>query len=434
MSTLQGETIFSPEMKTIESKSFMIQTIERRSWEIEMRFQRFRFSFLFLGLLLAGVIASAEDGPFIDRYGQWKNGPPKGADYFPIAVWLQDPRNAEKYKAAGINLYVGLWKGPTEEQLSALQKAGLQVICSRNGRAQAFQDNPVIVGWMHEDEPDNAQPITDPHTGKQSYGPPVAPEKIVADYERLRTSDPTRPIFLNLGQGVANDEWVGRGEWGKKEDYFTYVKGCDILSYDVYPVADTRKPDGENYLWLVAQGVERLLKWSEGKKTVWNCIECTHIGNEKSKATPEQVKAEIWMSIVHGSMGIVYFVHEFKPAFNEDALLDDPEMLKAVTAINQQIRVLAPALNSPTIANGVTVNSKNPDVPIAVMTKKYNEKTYVFAVGMRNGRTQATFALPESFPGKTVTVLQENRTLEVRNNRFEDGFSPYGVHIYEVNR
>ncbi len=37
---------------------------------------------------------------------------------FPIAVWLQDPANAAKYKSAGINVYVGLWQGPTEEQIS----------------------------------------------------------------------------------------------------------------------------------------------------------------------------------------------------------------------------------------------------------------------------------------------------------------------------
>ena len=45
-------------------------------------------------------------------YAAWKNGPGKDPGFFPIAVWLQDPKNAAKYKAIGINLYVGLWKGP----------------------------------------------------------------------------------------------------------------------------------------------------------------------------------------------------------------------------------------------------------------------------------------------------------------------------------
>ena len=53
------------------------------------------------------------------------------------------------------------------------------------------------------------------------------------------------------------------------------------------------------------------------------------------------------MALVHGSRGLIYFVHQFKPKFNEHALLDDPEMLAAVTAVNRQIRELAPVLNSP---------------------------------------------------------------------------------------
>ncbi len=114
-------------------------------------------------------------------YGTWKNGPPSGADYFPIAVWLQDPRNAVKYKEAGINLYVGLWKGPTEAQLDALRGAGMSVICSQNQVGLARRSDPTIIGWMHGDEPDNAQPIRDPATGKESYGPPVPPRKIVED-------------------------------------------------------------------------------------------------------------------------------------------------------------------------------------------------------------------------------------------------------------
>lgn len=64
-------------------------------------------------------------------YGRWKNGPGRSPDYFPMAVWLQAPRNAKRYRSAGFNLYVDLWKGPTEEQLSTLKGAGMPVICPR---------------------------------------------------------------------------------------------------------------------------------------------------------------------------------------------------------------------------------------------------------------------------------------------------------------
>jgi len=42
------------------------------------------------------------------HYAAWSNGPSASDDYFPIAVWLQSPRNAPKYKAIGVNLYVAL--------------------------------------------------------------------------------------------------------------------------------------------------------------------------------------------------------------------------------------------------------------------------------------------------------------------------------------
>src|ERR1035437_4384611 len=99
-------------------------------------------------------------------YRQWKQGPSAEASFFPIAVWLQDPVDAEKYKAAGINTYVALWEGPTEEQLEMLRKAGIGAFCEVNDVARKHMNDPVIVGWMHGDEPDNAQ--TSP--GKDAAG------------------------------------------------------------------------------------------------------------------------------------------------------------------------------------------------------------------------------------------------------------------------
>ncbi len=365
-------------------------------------------------------------------FSQWENGLPSDPGYFPIAVWLQNPKNASRFKSAGINLYVGLWKGPTEEQLKTLADVGMPVICSQNEVGLANKNNPIIVGWMHNDEPDNAQLVRDPETGRQYYGGPVPPQNIVDDYQRMRSLDPTRPILLNLGQGVANDEWVGRGKGAHISDYLTYVKGGDIISYDVYPVVGINKPDGENYLWYVAKGVSRLMEWTEGKKIIWNCIECTRISNETKKATPHQVRAEVWMSIIHGSRGLIWFVHEWKPKFNEHALLDDPEMLSAVTKINAQIHEIATVINSPSINDLVTVKSANPDVPVAIMVKKHNRSIYIFAVGMRNSSTIATFDVKDLPQNRIVKVLWEDRIIKLENSQFSDEFNPYDVHVYVI--
>src|SRR5438128_2370857 len=85
---------------------------------------------------------------------------------------------------------------------------------------------------MHGDEPDNAQSLG---SGK-GYGPPIPPERIISDFKRIRAADPSRPVLLNLGQGVAFDNYIGRGvRRNHPEDYPEYLKGCDIGSFDIYP-------------------------------------------------------------------------------------------------------------------------------------------------------------------------------------------------------
>jgi hypothetical protein len=346
---------------------------------------------------------------------------------FPVAVWLQNPARAPDYKAIGINLYVGLWKGPTEAQLAELKKHGMHVICSQNEVGLKHLDDPTVVAWMHGDEPDNAQSLG---RGK-GYGPPVTPAKVAADYERLKKADPSRPVLLNLGQGVAWDRYVGRGtRTNHPEDYPEYLKGCDIASFDIYPaVHDHRDVAGK--LWFVADGVSRLRKWTGGKKPVWNCVECTHISNPKAKATPAQVKAEVWMSLVRGSRGLIYFAHQFQPKFIEAGLLDDKEMAAAVGAINKQIHELAPVLNRPKVADGVRVSSA-PGVPVEAIVKRRDGTTYVFAVGMRAGAATATFTVGGLAGKAKAEVLGEGRTVEVRDGVFKDDFAPWDVHLYAV--
>jgi len=158
-----------------------------------------------------------------------------------------------------------------------LKDAGMPVICSQNELGLSSPNANIIVGWMHGDEPDNAQPKLG-----GGYGPPIEPGIIEADYRRLREKDPSRPIFLNLGQGVAYDNYIGRGvRRNHPEDYPLYIRGCDIVSFDIYPAVHD-KPEVAGKLEFVPQGVERLLRWSSNQKIVWNCIECSRISNKIS--------------------------------------------------------------------------------------------------------------------------------------------------------
>ena len=373
-----------------------------------------------LSLLALAAVQGAGIGDEESPYAQWRLGPPTDPSWFPIGVWLQEPSLARRYEALGVNTYVGLWEGPTEAQLDALRAAGMKVVCGLNRVSAGRLDDPSIIAWMLPDEPDN----------REGRGPRKTTDEIHELYDRLKRRDPDRPVWLNLGQGVANDEWVGRG--AKRSDYPAYVRASDIVSFDVYPVTNIRREDGENYLWYVAKGVRRLRTWGEDRQVVWNFIECTRVHHPTKRATPDQVRAEVWMSLIAGSRGLVYFCHEFTPKVSAAALLQDREMCAAVKRINAEVLGFAPLLNRPTVPGRVTIASSNPAVPVRAMLKEKDGAYYLFAIGMRNEATTATFRI-EGMEAATIDVVGEDRTVEAPAGEFEDAFAPHERHVYRFD-
>lgn len=386
-------------------------------------------------------------------FAPWQNGQSTDRRFFPIAVWLQNPRNAGRYQDIGINLYVGLWQGPTQAQMDTLRKFNMPVICHQNEWAKQHLDEELIVAWMHGDEPDNAHRFasywgsdknkikagwpeiyaalsldTQPYKG---YGPPVPPQWVINDYQAIRATDPSRPVLVNLGQGVAWEDYIGRGERrGKLEDYPQYIKGCDIVSFDIYPACHS-KPAVAQKLWYVPRGVDRLRQWAGPTKPVWTCIECTQIHHPTTKATPAQIKCEVWMAIIHGARGLIYFAHTWEPRFIEAGLLADKQTAQAVRDINAQVTTLASVINAPSVEGLLTVRTTPNDAQVDTTVKKTQDALYVFAVDMQGQASRASFQIKDFGNGR-VEVLGEDRTVNIRNGVFADAFEAWAVHLYKI--
>jgi hypothetical protein len=139
-------------------------------------------------------------------------------------------RAAQCFRYSGI---VGLWKGPTEDQLAALAKYDLFAVASQNDVGLHSGNRDIIRGWLHEDEPDNAQPI-----GFGLHGSCTPATEVVRRTQEMKAHDNTRPVIINFGQGIANEFWRGRGPCNGDEDYYSIAaRGVDILSFDIYPVS-----------------------------------------------------------------------------------------------------------------------------------------------------------------------------------------------------
>lgn len=348
---------------------------------------------------------------------------------FPLAVWYQSPAHIAEFKGIGINVFLDPEGAANDDSLAAFDKASMPLIAEQNAAALRSPHRSIIIGWLQPDEPDNAQP-----DGHGSWGPCVAPDRVIASYKTLKSVDPGRPVYLNFGRGVSDTGWTGRGPCtGKTTNYYPQaIKGGDIVGFDVYPVADYG-----GRLELIAKGLDNLKTWvalSGTSRAIWNAVEAVQIGHGPVP-TAYQIRAEVWMSIIHGSRGIVYFVHQFNPdgrLLREDGIFNFPEVVNAVKAVNAEVLSLAPILNSDAPFNHVSVSGPGAE-SVNTMTKQYENASYIFAVCISSACGATTFALP-GYEHGLADVIGEGRALNITGGAFQDNFAGYGVHLYHVTK
>ena len=296
------------------------------------------------------------------------------------------------------------------------------VVASQNDVGLHSAHRSIIKSWLQDDEPDNAQPT---HLGMHVSCVPA--KEVVRRTEEMKARDNTRPVMINFGQGLANKYWFGRGLCTGDENYYSVaVRGAGILSFDIYPVASFT-PQVKGKLEYVARGVARLTKLAANGQKVWAVIETTAL-DPKHAVTPAQVRAEVWMAIIHGASGIVYYVHEFEPAFRGDAIFRHPDVSREVARTNALIKLLAIPLNTPDLVGKLTVRSTK---PIATMVKQHENAIYIFAVAMNNSASKPRFAIKD-LNATSAVVIGEDRSVTITHGVFEDLFDGYGVHIYKI--
>lgn len=354
---------------------------------------------------------------------------PSSPGFLPIGVWLQNPRHAPYFRTLGINTFVALRKGPTEAQLAEIARHGMHAVTEQNDLAFASPNAHVIAAFMLADEPDNA-----PRIAPGVHGDCVMPDEIRRRYEALKARDPTRPVFLNFGQGVANRGWVGRGTKCAGLDHETYyreaARGADILSFDIYPATEARQPDIYGRLELVGEGVANLKRWADKGQSVWAVIGTAHINDPNRRPTVEEIRAQVWMALINGARGIVYFLHEWQPSFREDAIFRYPEIAAGIGRINAEIASLAPVLDSAAPDLKTTMESR-PAARLAVLARRVDGVVYVLAVSLSPHPAQVRLRLDGAGDLRGVAI-GEDRVLDAPGGAIADDFAPYGVHLYKL--
>ena len=155
--------------------------------------------------------------------------------------------------------------------------------------------------------------------------------------------------------------------------------------------------------------------------------------------TPDRVKAQVWAMLIHEARGIVWFTQApgggaDNPCMSGDALADvrisnracARDQVQAMAEVNAQVKALAPVLNTQSYVWDFGSG-------LDTMLKTYKGAAYIFAMTDDARTGHRTFTLPSGVMGRTVEVLNENRTLTVVDGKFVDDFPQESSHhVYKV--
>ena len=139
----------------------------------------------------------------------------------------------------------------------------------------------------------------------------------------------------------------------------------------------------------------------------------------------------MWHSLIAGARGIIYFQHSFGgPCLGDHhTIRSNCEGTRAaVSAVNAQVKSIAPALNGPTLTSGFAATGA-----VRASARWDGSNFYVLAGSAGNAGAQGQFSIP-CVGNATATVLGEGRSLAVSGGSFQDSFADgLAVHIYRID-
>jgi hypothetical protein len=379
-----------------------------------------------------------EGGPaYWDQFPVAKAAGWNKPSFFPIAIWYDSvSSNAEVRadKSYGINTYIGespstnyqLFANNDTFVLSALNNAPV------GGTAQP--------GLFLIDEPDGR----------------TTSANDLANIRRLVKSSPSNGRFkeINFSATVisdsdpeanrANFEAMVNSYAGpvSVDKYYYSQPSCSDIRYIIVPIDPSHCRTASSYGTTVRALRARVA--AGGKlKPVWNFVEDLSGAPDPYHFTayiqPGQLKGAVMDSIINEARGIIYFNQSFAGTCTEGNVLRQVQtgslpcaqpQMDAMKEVNQQIRALAPVINTQSYRYSF---GKNLDT----MLKIHQGHAYIFAMISGDATSQPgnrTFTLPPGLAGATsIQVLNENHTIRVVNGKFTDNFAhEYTCHIYKV--
>jgi hypothetical protein len=370
--------------------------------------------------------------------GNWNPSAPTGLStaplnsFFPLGVWAEPASSFSKWAGRGINTVVGDGGPDIETWTATANQLGLKMI--REARPNPADDltEANLLAWFLVDEPDI-----------NGAGSMFQVPQIRANYQALRSYNSTIPIVLDLagdhiengsdqlpGDGISNgpDGCSGPGDFptdmAATACYPTWIGLTDWLLHDYYPVNAHRD------VTVVSGMIDKMTRWSS--KPQFPFVEAAGpIYNAGSTPpTADQMRAEIWLAIIHGARGLTYFTYALCPPDGQwcpDGMTT--AQIDEMTAQNQRITSLASVLQ--TTINPTSIGFRSGQPLQATWRVSGSTKYFIVLNVSPTTLTNRSMTVTGFTPSSPFTVVGENRTLPA-STTLTDTFTPYQVHIYRT--
>ena len=356
-----------------------------------------------------------------------------GKRFLPIMSWLQSPRIYLKLRGLNFNTFCGT--GKPDQAAAAARVAGGYLI---PGFSRSMVGNPDVLAYIHGDEPDL------PKGGK----PRMTLGKLESDYRAIKKGDSTRPLLMTFTAHFMKSKTNKYNVAMKRQIYPKYVKFCDVVGFDTYPIYGSGMPGN---LCDVAEGVTELRALAGPQRPVYAWIETSKGSkwmtySKQLDVLPIHTRAEVWMALIRGATAIGYFTHAWRPDFREFA--PTAEMQAELKRLNGQITRLAPMLLASPSKKKIKITMSG-GLNCHLKATEHKGFLYIFAQNLDLGPNpkklkqfqnisprggKATISVAGLEAGTKVEVIDEDRSIVVGAGKFTDQFGPLAEHIYRIKQ
>ena len=261
----------------------------------------------------------------------------------------------------------------------------------------------------------------------------TTPQQLLDRDEACRMLDGAR--LTCHADGVAGD--------CAKDSFQDYVRFADVFMPELYPIDGTKD---ERCVAEVCRDMDRcrddIRRFGDPRRPValWAILQCFHGKSWKRYPVPDEMQAMAFAAVVHGANGILWFHYAGdtpEPKTSYSGIFRTPEDWAAVAGIVRRIGELAPVLLARTppqppppevLAGPAADPLGRPSV--TALVKEQGGRIFVMAVNAAPEPVRVRFRLAAG----AGEALWEGRRVDASGGGFEDGFGPFGVHVYRLEK